>query len=53
MKLCSLVKYVIHERVEDHLRCGWMGLGQMPGHHGQWAVLMEWPCQCPVVEPAR
>lgn len=47
MTLCPVVKYVPHERIEDHLRLGWMWLALL----GEWSVLMGWPCQCPIAEP--
>jgi hypothetical protein len=45
--ICPLVRYVIHERVEDYLRLGWMVLAPL----GEWSILMGWPCQCKPAEP--
>ena len=47
----TILRYVPHEHAADYLRLGWMvvaGLGEV---HGEWSVLMEWPCQCRLVEP--
>jgi RecA-family ATPase len=44
--LCPLVRYVIHERVEDYLRLGWIALAPL----GRWSILMGWPCQCKPAE---
>jgi hypothetical protein len=41
--------YAIHERVPDYLRCGWLALPALEGtHHGFYAVLMAWLCQCKI-----
>ena len=45
--LCPVLRYVIHERVEDYLRLGWMALAPL----GEWSILMGWPCQCKPAEP--
>jgi hypothetical protein len=46
-KLCRILRYVAHERVEGYLRCGWLPLAPL----GRWSILMGWPCPCNVVEP--
>jgi hypothetical protein len=45
--ICPVVKYVVHERVEDYLRFGWMPLAPL----GEWSILMGWPCECKPAEP--
>ena len=45
--LCLVLRYVIHERVGDYLRLGWVALAPL----GEWSILMGWPCQCKPAEP--
>jgi hypothetical protein len=45
-RLCSLVRYVVHARVEDYLRLGWMFLAPL----GEWSVLTGWQCECEPLE---
>ena len=43
----AIFRYILVARVEDALRCGWMALPGLSGcHHGEYAVLCEWLCQC-------
>jgi hypothetical protein len=51
MMICPIVRYVIHERVEDYLRLGWMFVATLGPTHGEWSILMGWPCQCEMAEP--
>lgn len=40
-------RYVVHERVPDFLRCGWLATPALEGtHHGFYSVLMVWLCSC-------
>jgi hypothetical protein len=49
MRICPVVRYVVHERIEDYLRLGWMWLTPI----GEWSVLMGWPCKCKIAEPQQ
>jgi hypothetical protein len=49
--ICGILRYVIHERVEDYLRCGWMFVASLGPTHGEWSILMGWPCRCKPAEP--
>ncbi len=44
-------RYVLHEEAEDYLRLGWVFAADLGIYHGQWSVLMRWPCDCKMVEP--
>jgi len=47
------LKFVPFHAVEDHLRLGWAEGGSLEGtYHDQWAIIMVWQCDCPVVTPA-
>jgi hypothetical protein len=47
-----VLRFVRFGRAVDYLRLGWMVTTSLADcYHGDYAVLMEWPCQCPVVEP--
>lgn len=40
-------RYILHARVLDHARLGWMIADTLDGTpHGQYAVLMVWLCGC-------
>jgi hypothetical protein len=46
------VRYVSHYRIMEYLRLGWMVANDLGGTvHGEFSVLMSWPCSCKVVEP--
>lgn len=46
--------YVRHSEVADWLRCGWIAYGCLRGiHHGEYAVLCEWLCDCPMARPVK
>ena len=48
----TLHRWVIHPRVPDYLRCGWLALPTLEGtHHGMWSVHCVWLCQCIAAEP--
>ena len=49
--ICPIVRYVPHACVEDYLRLGWMFVASLGPTHGEWSILMGWPCQCEVAEP--
>jgi hypothetical protein len=47
-------RFVIHDRVLDYARLGWTIEDTMEDcHHGQYSILMEWLCNCPLVEPRK
>lgn len=47
-------RYVVHYRVEDYLRLGWHIAQVDLGHHRcEWSILMEWLCECKIVEPRK
>ncbi len=40
-------RWVLHHRVPDYLRCGWLALPTLEGtHHGLWSVHCIWLCGC-------
>lgn len=42
------------ETVTDWLRLGWIARPALTGTtHGEWSVLMQWLCNCPMVKPRR
>jgi hypothetical protein len=49
------IKFVPHGAVEDHLRLGWQPCGIDGGlvgtPHGEWSIMMEWICRCPLKNP--
>jgi hypothetical protein len=50
----KIFHYVPHHLVLDYARLGWLphdSLADTP--HGRYAILMEWPCLCPIRKPAR
>ena len=42
-----IARYVVHERVADHLLLGWMWAANL----NEYAALLIWPCACACVEP--
>src|SRR3954470_14018326 len=58
---CSIVRrrdesrtfrFVVHHRVLDYARLGWIIEATMEDcHQGEYSILMEWLCDCSVVEP--
>jgi len=52
MTLCRVLAYVRHHLVGDYLRLGWMVVGDLGPHHGEFSVLMGWPCDCAHRVPA-
>lgn len=50
----SFSRYVRHADVPAYLTCGWVARPVLEGtHHGARAVLCEWLCDCPLIEPDR
>jgi hypothetical protein len=48
----TLHRFVLHDRVPDYLRLGWLALSSLEGtHHGFWSVHCAWLCGCKPVEP--
>lgn len=49
-----LFRYVVHSRVLDYARIGWHIADTLDGTgHGNYAILMQWLCACPCVEPRK
>lgn len=46
-------RYVVHSRIADYLRLGWLIVADLGHPHNQWSVLAEWVCDCPLKEPVR
>lgn len=44
-------RLVRHEHVTDYLRCGWHIAQHDLLHHSYYSVLLEWLCDCNIVEP--
>jgi hypothetical protein len=43
------IKFVRHDRIEDHFRLGWMILiPKEPMHHHHYSCELAWICDCPV-----
>jgi hypothetical protein len=49
------LRYVRHRDVLDYARLGWLpDFDALDGtHHGQYSIIMEWRCQCPILEPKK
>lgn len=44
--------YARMECLEDWLRLGWVARAGLAGtHHGEWSMLCEWLCECPLRRP--
>jgi hypothetical protein len=41
-------RYVRHENIADYERLGWLVVAELHPPHGQYSVLMQWLCDCPV-----
>jgi hypothetical protein len=47
--IARALKFVRHDRVEDHFRQGWMiSFPNAPMHHHVYSIEMKWICPCPV-----
>jgi hypothetical protein len=47
-------RFVVHYRVLDYARLGWIIEDTVEDcHHGEYSILMEWLCDCPVAEPRK
>jgi hypothetical protein len=44
--------FVAYNRIDDFERLGWYVVAGLPASHGNWSVLMLWPCNCPLAVPA-
>lgn len=43
------LKFVRYDRVQDHLREGWMAsIPNAPMHHHHYGIELAWLCDCPV-----
>jgi hypothetical protein len=48
----TLHRWVIHERVPDYVRLGWLALPSLEGtSHGIYSAHCVWLCQCRSAEP--
>jgi hypothetical protein len=41
-------RYVRHENIADYEGLGWLVVAELHPPHGQYSVLMQWLCDCPV-----
>jgi hypothetical protein len=51
--VCPVVAYVCHHDIDAWLRHGWMALDDLGSYHGQYSILMGWPCKCKMVTPVK
>jgi hypothetical protein len=51
MKRAGLFRYVLHERIADYERLGWLVVAELHPPHGHFSVLMQWLCDCRPTEP--
>lgn len=50
----QIFHFVRKTEAEDWLRLGWLPLNCLEGTgHGDWSILMQWLCDCPMVKPKR
>lgn len=53
----EILQFVRHEDVESYMQLGWQPSGIDGGlvgtPHGQYAIIMVWPCGCPLARPQR
>ncbi len=48
------VRWIPLRDIEAWLACGWVLVpSNEPMHHHEYALLMEWLCECQPAEPAR
>lgn len=46
--------YVPHHRVLDFARLGWLPHWELlDTRHGEYAITMEWLCDCPLATPTK
>ena len=41
----GLFRYVVHSKIDDYHKMGWMIVADLDCHHGIYSVLM-WKCEC-------
>jgi hypothetical protein len=46
-------RYVTFDRVKMYLACGWCFGAFLGPSHGQYSIMMDWLCDCPICEPTR
>jgi hypothetical protein len=44
-------RFVPHHLVRDYLDTGWHIVNVDLAHHGEYAALLQWLCDCPLTEP--
>jgi hypothetical protein len=53
----EFVLFARASRAEDYLRLGWMPVsidgGLVGTNHGQFSIIVRWPCKCPVLLPIK
>lgn len=43
------LKFVAYDRIEDHLRLGWMvAIPNGPTHHEHYGIVLQWMCDCQI-----
>ena len=52
VRMVRIFRYAPIGLAEDYCRLGWVSSPALEGiYHGEFAVLMEWMCGCPALEP--
>lgn len=46
-------RMVLHERIPEYLALGWLVVADLGPIHGEWSMMMQWLCDCPMVEPRK
>lgn len=50
----GIFRYVRHSDAETYCQLGWSPIDALEGtHHGDYAVLMMWLCECKAAEPRK
>jgi hypothetical protein len=45
----KVLRYARYPDVDAYLKQGWIYRPGLEGcHHGEWSVILEWLCECPV-----
>ena len=52
-RLCRILAFVQHHRVTAYLKCGWMVVDDLGPPHGEWSLLLGWPCDCEMELPEK
>lgn len=46
-------RYVPHALVRQYELIGWWSVDDLGETHGDYCLLMQWPCSCKCVEPVN